>query len=102
MDHDYLYGQKLEEQLSKIACAKQKPKSLFTGLQRRPNMINQFVNPVHQPFRSGLLPNSQQIVRGQGVLFARKRRVKQLLSKSVSSTECGNTWPTRLSSHTEH
>ena len=63
-------------------------------------MMNQFVNPVNQPFRSGPLPNSQQRGRGRGFLFARGRRGKQLLSMSVSSTESGNTRSTRLSSHT--
>ena len=99
-DNDYLFGEKFEEQLSKITSAKQKSKAIFTGLQRKPNMMNQFVNPVNQPFRSGPLPNSQQRDRGQGFLFARGRRGKQLLSMSVSSTESGYTQSTRLSSHT--
>ena len=38
-------------------------------------MINQFVNPVNHPFRSGPLPNSQQRGRGRRFLFARGRRV---------------------------
>ena len=99
-DNGYLFGEKFEEQLSKITSAKQKSKAIFTGLQRKPNMMNQFVNPVNQPFRSGPLPNSQQRGRGRGFLFARGRRGKQLLSMSVSSTESGNTRSTRLSSHT--
>ena len=100
IDNDYLFGEKFEEQLPKITSAKQKSKSVFTGLQRKPDMMSQFVNPVNQPFRSGPLPNSQHRGRGQGFSFARGRRGNQLLSMSVSSTESGNTQSTRLSSHT--
>ena len=64
IDNDYLFGETFEEQLSKATTEKQKSKSIFTGLQRKPNMMNQFVNPVNQPFWSGSLPNSQQ--RGRG------------------------------------
>ena len=99
IDNDYLFREKLEEQLSKITSAKQKSKSTFTGLQRKPNMINQFVNPVNQPFWSGPLPNNHKRGRGRDFLFARGRRGKQLLSMSVSSTESGDTQSTRLSSH---
>ena len=87
IDNDYLFGEKFEEQLSKITSVKQKSKAIFTGLQRKPNMMNQFVNPVNQPFRSDPLPNSQQRGKGRGFLFARGRRGKQLRSMSVSSTE---------------
>ena len=52
-------------------------------MQRKSNMMNQFVNPVNQPFPSGPLPNSQQGGRGQGFLFAGGRRGKQLLLMSV-------------------
>ena len=100
IDNDYLFREKFEEQLWKTTTAKQKSRSIFTGLQKNPNMINQFVNPVNHPFRSGPLPNSQQRGRGRGFLFARGRRGKQLLSKPVSSTENGNTQSTRLSSRT--
>ena len=100
IDNDYLFGETFEVQLSKTTTEKQKSKSIFTGLQRKPNMMNQFVNPANQPFRSGPLPNSQQRGRGRGFLFARGRRGKQLLSMSVSSTEGGTTKPARLSSHT--
>ena len=100
IDNDYLFREKFEEQLWKTTTAKQKSRSIFTGLQKNPNMINQFVNPANHPFRSGPLPNSQQRGRGRGFLFARGRRCKQLLSKPVSSTESGNTQSTRLSSHT--
>ena len=90
----------LRNNSQKFASAKQKPKSIFAGLQKKPNVINQFVNPANQSFRSGPLPNSQQRDRAPGFLFERGRRGKQLLSMSVSSTECGNTQSTRLSSHT--
>ena len=64
IDNDYLFGKRFEVQLSKTTTEKQKSKSIFTGIQTKPNMMNQFVNPVNQPFRSGPLPNSQQ--RGRG------------------------------------
>ena len=96
IDNGYLFGEKREEQLSKITSAKQKSKLIFTGLQRKPNMINQFVNPVNQSFRSCSLPNSQQRGSDRGSLFARGGRVKQLLSMSVSSAESGNTQSTKL------
>ena len=51
IDNDYLFGEKFEEQLPKITSAKQKSKSIFTGLQRKPDMMSQFVNPVNHPFR---------------------------------------------------
>ena len=50
LDNDYLFGEKFEEQLSKITTAKQKSKPVFTGLQRKPNTMNQFVNLVNHPF----------------------------------------------------
>ena len=57
-------------------------------------MMNQFVNPVNQPFWPGPLPNSQQRARGQDILFARGRR------DNISfSTESGSTKSTRLYSH---
>ena len=99
IDNDYLFAEKFEVQLSKITSAKQKSKSIFTGLQRKPSMMNQFVNPVNEPFRSDPLPNSQQRGMGRGFLFARGRRGKQLPSMSVSSTESGNNQTTGLSSH---
>ena len=64
-DNDYLFGEKFEEQLSKITSAKQKSKAIFTGLQRKPNMMNQFVNPVNQPFRSGPYPIANREVGGE-------------------------------------
>ena len=34
--NEYLFGEKFEEQLSKTTTAKQKSKSIFTGLQSKP------------------------------------------------------------------
>ena len=51
IDNDYLFGEKFEEQLSKITSAKQKSKSIFTGPQGKLNTMNQFVNAVNQSFR---------------------------------------------------
>ena len=36
-DNDYLFGEKCEEQFSKVTTAKEKSKSIFTGLQRKSN-----------------------------------------------------------------
>ena len=76
-ENDYLFGEHFEEQLSKIICAKQTMRSTFTGLQKKPNIMNQFANPINQVFPSG----------------------KQLFSKSVSPAESGNNQSTKLSSH---
>ena len=42
---------------------------IFTGLQRKPKMMNQFFNPVNQSFRQDPLPNSQQRGRGTRLLI---------------------------------
>ena len=63
-EKEYLFGEKFEEKLLKIRSVKQKFKSVITGLQRKPNMMNQLADPVTQPFRSGSLPNRKQ--RGRG------------------------------------
>ena len=70
-----LFGEKFEEQLSKITSAKQKSKSIFTRLQRKPNMMNQLVNPVIQSFRSGPLLNSQQRGRGEASYLQEEEEV---------------------------
>ena len=54
--NDYLFGEKFEEQLSKITSAKQKSKSIFTGLQRKPKMMNQNASPAKRTVWSGPLP----------------------------------------------
>ena len=54
--NEYLFGEKFEEQLSKITSAKQKSKSIFTGLQRKPKMMNQNASPVNRTVWSGPLP----------------------------------------------
>ena len=88
IDNDYLFGEKFEEQLSKITSAKQKSKSIFTGLQGKPNMMNQFVNTVNQPFRSGPLLNSQREVGGESSYLQEEEEVSnftpcQLLQQRV-------------------
>ena len=75
IDNVCLFGEKFEEQLPKITSAKQKSKSIFTGLQRKPNMMNQFVNPVNQPFQSGPLPNRQQRDRGEASYLQEEEEV---------------------------
>ena len=84
IEDDYLFGKTFEEQPAKITSAKQKSKSIFTGLQGKPKMKNQFASPANRPVQSGSLLNSQQRGRGQGSFLAR-RRGEQLFSKSVSS-----------------
>ena len=84
VENGYLFGQNFDEQLSKIASAKQKSKSIFTGLQSKPNQT-----PYPQPTKR----------QGRGFLFARGGRGKQLFLKSVSSAESANTESTKSSSH---
>ena len=84
IDNTYLFGDKFEERLSKVSTAKQKPKSLFTGLhwQKKQDSMDR------QPFRQIPLPQHQQMGTGQRLLFAKaaNRRSKSLFEKSEFST----------------
>ena len=100
IDNDYLFGEKFEVQLLKIEITEQKFNSIFNELLRKSSMMNQFVNPANQLFRSGPLTNSQERGRNQGFIFTRGRRDKQLLSISVSTAESENSQSTKLFSHT--
>ena len=44
INNDYFFREKFEEQLSKITAAKEKSKSIFTGLQRKPNTSFTYFN----------------------------------------------------------
>ena len=99
--------EKFEEHFSKITSARQKSKSIFTDLQKKPNIMNllhdEFPSLLFlstSPFDQAPYPKASKEVGGRGVSFARRRGGKQFFSKSVSSDESGNAQSTKLFSHT--
>ena len=75
IDNDYLFAEKFEEQLSKITSAEQKSKSIFTVLQRKPSMMNQFVNPVNEPFGQTPYPIASREVWGEASYLQEEEEV---------------------------
>ena len=57
IENQYLIGEKFEEKLSKIPTAKQKPKTIFNGLQKSSTSA---FSPSHQLFPSGSLSQNNQ------------------------------------------
>ena len=94
-------GKSLKNNIQKLQMLSKEFKSIFTGLQRKTNMINQSANSVIQPFWSEPYPTTSKDVGGRGFLFARRRN-KQLSSKSVSSADSENTQSTKVSLHTSN
>ena len=78
-ENEYLFGDKFEEKLSKITTAKQKPKTIFTGLQ---NSSSSKFRPCYQPFRAGPLSQNNQ-KEYQGVKGAYGRYSKEQLLEEV-------------------
>jgi len=62
-DNKNLFGDQFEEKLSKDVTAKQKSRSIFTGLKRSLPTTPQYPGPSTQPFRGGSL---QRRPRGRG------------------------------------
>ena len=79
-----------EENLSKVNCAKQKLKSLFTRLQKKRTFANSKKNGAtnhHQlPFRQGPLPQDNQGGKGRGMFFASGKERGTNFFSSVAST----------------
>ena len=63
MDNMYMFGDKLEEKLSKVVTAKQKSKSLFHGLHGQKKQNSSSYGMDSQPFRHSPLPKHQQSVK---------------------------------------
>ena len=105
-ENPYIFADKFEEKLIKITSAKQKSKSIFTGLQQR--KLTFFSRPNNnQPFLSGPLPGNQQggstSGRGQGFFFSRAAAARgKNLPSSVSSTESGNSHSRNVLTHTSY
>ena len=78
-ENEYLFGDKFEEKLSKITTAKQKPKTIFTGLQ---NSSSSKFRPCYQPFRACPLSQNNQ-KEYQGVKDAYGRYSKEQLLEEV-------------------
>ena len=78
-ENEYLFGDKFEEKLSKITTAKQKPKTIFTGLL---NSSSSKFRPCYQPFRAGPLSQNKQ-KEYQGVKGAYGRYSKEQLLEEV-------------------
>ena len=91
-ENEYLFGDKFEEKLSKITTAKQKPKTIFTGLQ---NSSSSKFRPCYQPFRAGPLSQNKQ-KEYQGVKGAYGRYSKEQLLEEVRAI------PAKLHQKTEY
>ena len=59
VENPYLFGEKFEKKLIKLTSAKQKSKSIFTGLQQKKTTFSSRLNS-NQPFLSGPLLGNQQ------------------------------------------
>ena len=57
IEYKYLFGVKFKEKLRKITTAKQKSKTILTGLQKSSTSA---FPPSHKPFRAGPLSQSNQ------------------------------------------
>ena len=79
IENEYLFGDKFEENLSKITTSKQKPKTIFTGLQ---NSSSSKFRPCYQPFRACPLSQNNQ-KEYQGVKDAYGRYSKEQLLEEV-------------------
>ena len=94
VDNEYLFGDRLQEILTKITSAKQKSKSLFTGLQKKATFAYSSTSGAtnyHQsPFRQGVLPQENQGGRERGMFFARGNKKGTSYFSSVTLTESGN------------
>ena len=92
---------KLDEKLSKITTAKQKSKTIFTGLQK--SLASTFPSS-HQPFQAGLLSQSNQRGtpggRGRGGSLFQREAFRRGKSYSYQITpEGGNTAPKNIFSN---
>ena len=64
IDNDFIFGESLRNSYQKLQLQNKNPNQYSLGVKKNPNIMNQFVNLVNQPFWSDSLPNSQQ--RGTG------------------------------------
>ena len=104
MENPYLFGEKFEEKLIKIASAKQKSKSIFISLQQSKPIFSSRPN-YNQPFLSGAIPGNQQGRSASGrvpiFFFSRAAAARgKDLPSSVYSTESGNPQSRNILTHT--
>ena len=99
MENPYLFGEKFDEKLIKITSAKQKSKSIFTGLQQRKPAFSSRPN-YNQPFLSGPLPGGSTSGRDLRFFFSRAATARDKdLPRSVSSAEYENPQSRNILTH---